>query len=45
MRGLKTQYILNFKIINPIMPEIWKVEYILQIPGKEKKALILKPQV
>lgn len=27
------------------MPEIWEIEYILQIPGREKKVLVLKPQV
>lgn len=27
------------------MPEIWKVEYFLQILGREEKALVLKPQV
>lgn len=27
------------------MLEIWKIEYSLRIPGREKKALILKPQV
>lgn len=45
MRGIKIQYIINFKITYLIMLEIWKVEYSLRIPGREKKALILKPQV